>query len=34
VVCEAGPCKAERQREHSLKWWTENRAKKPTKTRA
>jgi hypothetical protein len=28
VVCEAGPCKAERQREHSLKWWTENRAKK------
>jgi hypothetical protein len=34
MVCEAGPCKAQRQREHSLKWWNENRAKKPKATQA
>lgn len=34
LVCEAGPCKAQRQREHSLKWWNANRAKSPTTTRS
>jgi hypothetical protein len=28
VVCNAEICKAERQRQHVLKWWNENRAKK------
>ena len=27
-VCDAGACKAERQREKALRWWNENRAKK------
>jgi len=34
LVCEAGPCKAQRQREHSLKWWNANRAKNPTTTQS
>ena len=28
TVCDAGECKAERQRLHALKWWRENRATK------
>lgn len=28
TVCDAGICKAERQREHARKWWNENRAKR------
>jgi hypothetical protein len=28
TVCDSGVCKAEKQRQHALKWWTENRAKK------
>jgi hypothetical protein len=27
-VCDAEICKAEKQRQHALKWWNENRAKK------
>jgi hypothetical protein len=27
TICDAGECKAERKREHALKWWNENRAK-------
>jgi len=27
TVCDAGDCKAIRQREHALKWWNANRAK-------
>jgi hypothetical protein len=30
-VCDAEICKAERQRQHALKWWNENRAKKSQK---
>lgn len=35
MVCDAEICKAEKQREHALKWWRENRAKenqRPHKT--
>lgn len=28
TVCDSEACKAEKQRAHALKWWTENRAKK------
>jgi hypothetical protein len=28
TVCDAEVCKAEKQREHALKWWNDNRAKK------
>ena len=28
TVCDAEICKAEKQRQHALKWWNENRAKK------
>jgi hypothetical protein len=28
TVCDSGDCKAAKQRQHALKWWTENRAKK------
>jgi hypothetical protein len=31
VLCDAGPCKAYRQRQHALKWWNQNRAKKASK---
>ena len=31
TVCDAGECKAERKREHALKWWNENRSKKSQK---
>jgi hypothetical protein len=31
VVCNAEICKAERQRQHVLRWWNENRAKKNPK---
>jgi hypothetical protein len=31
TVCDSEACKAERQREHALKWWTENRARKTSK---
>lgn len=27
TVCDSGACKAEKQREHALKWWRENRSK-------
>jgi hypothetical protein len=27
-VCDAGICKAERQKEHARKWWNQNRSKK------
>ena len=34
VLCDAGDCKAQRQREHARNWWNENRAKKsPKKTK-
>jgi len=29
TVCDAEICKAEKQRQHALNWWRENRAKKP-----
>ena len=28
TVCDAEICKAEKQRQHALKWWNENRAKR------
>jgi hypothetical protein len=28
TVCDAGDCKAAKQRQHALKWWNKNRAKK------
>jgi len=28
TVCDAEVCKAEKQRQHALKWWNENRAKR------
>jgi hypothetical protein len=28
TVCDSEACKASKQREHALKWWNENRAKK------
>jgi hypothetical protein len=31
TVCDAGICKAEKQRQHALRWWNENRAKKSPK---
>jgi len=31
TVCDAEACKAEKQREHALKWWKQNRAKKASK---
>ena len=31
TVCDAEICKAEKQRQHALKWWNENRAKKSQK---
>ena len=31
TVCDAEVCKAEKQRQHALNWWRENRAKKPQK---
>jgi hypothetical protein len=31
TVCDAEICKAEKQRQHALNWWRENRAKKPQK---
>ena len=31
VVCTDEICKAERQRQHVLKWWSENRAKNSQK---
>jgi len=31
TVCDAEICKAEKQRQHALKWWNENRAKKTQK---
>jgi hypothetical protein len=27
TICDAGDCKAQKQRQHALKWWRENRAK-------
>lgn len=32
TVCDAGDCKAMRQREHALKWWNANRASSTEKT--
>jgi len=29
TVCDSDACKAEKQRQHALNWWRENRAKKP-----
>ena len=31
TVCDAEMCKAEKQREHALKWWRENRARSDNK---
>ena len=31
TVCDAEICKVEKQRQHALKWWNENRAKKSQK---
>ena len=31
TVCDAEICKAEKQRQHALKWWRENRAKESKK---
>ncbi len=31
TVCDAEICKAEKQRQHALKWWRDNRAKKSQK---
>jgi hypothetical protein len=31
TVCDAEICKAEKQRQHALNWWRENRAKKTQK---
>ncbi len=28
TICNSEPCKAEKQRQHALKWWRENRSKK------
>jgi hypothetical protein len=33
TICDAGDCKAEKQRQHALKWWRANRAKSPSKTK-
>jgi|KBSMisStandDraft_5_1062788.scaffolds.fasta_scaffold181842_2 hypothetical protein len=34
TVCDAGICKAERQREHARKWWKQNRTKQISATPA
>ncbi len=31
MVCDAGDCKAAKQREHALKWWRTNRGQKSQK---
>jgi hypothetical protein len=33
TICDAGDCKAEKQRQHALKWWRANRANSPSKTK-
>jgi hypothetical protein len=33
TICNAEACKAEKQRQHALKWWRENRSKKKKSSR-